>query len=72
MLGAHIQEKFYDDLEIRARVAVCNASDADVIFGAADFGEYWRNGDIAGEEIFAMLTTGILGSTGITLKSIEY
>ena len=49
----------------RPRVGVLNASDADVIFGVNDFGEYWARGHKAGEEEYGMFTTGVLtGSMG--------
>jgi hypothetical protein len=53
-------------------VGILNASDADVVFGFNDFGEYWREGHIAGEEEYGMFTTGVLtGSRGLNPSLYE-
>ncbi|KAL0242816.1 hypothetical protein GEMRC1_005379 [Eukaryota sp. GEM-RC1] len=52
-----------------AKAGVCaallNPSDADVMWGVYDVGEYWKNGSYAAEEDLACTSTAVLGSAGI-------
>lgn len=46
-------------------VALHNPSDADVVFGVYDVGEYWKKGHYAGEEHIGSMTTAVLNSRGL-------
>lgn len=47
------------------RCALVNPSDADVVLGKNDVGEYFKHGDYVAEEDFAATSTAVVGSKGI-------
>jgi hypothetical protein len=47
------------------RCALVNPSDADVVLGKYDVGEYFKNGNYVAEEDFSATSTAVVGSKGI-------